>query len=179
MLKQILRNKFLVVMALCFAFALSSSYAFAREDRGGEGRGGRYHYRGGRWYRPGWFGFDVAVAALTIGAIIDALPPRYTTVVVGGAPYYYYDNVYFRPCPAGYIVVSPPAAPAPVVVMPAAPATYPQASGLETVVINVPNRDGSYTPVTLIRQGNDYIGPQGEHYPGNPSVEQLRALYGR
>ncbi len=49
----------------------------------------------------------------------------------------------------------------------------------ETITINVPNTNGSYTPVTLVRRNNGYIGPQGEYYPGNPTVEQLKLLYGR
>jgi len=49
----------------------------------------------------------------------------------------------------------------------------------EQITINVPNSNGSYTPVTLVKYGNGYIGPQGEYYPGNPTVEQLKALYGK
>ena len=48
-----------------------------------------------------------------------------------------------------------------------------------TVVINVPNHNGSYTPIALRKSGSGYIGPQGEYYHGNPTVTQLRALYGR
>jgi hypothetical protein len=48
----------------------------------------------------------------------------------------------------------------------------------ETVVINVPNPNGSYTPVTLRRSGGTTIGPRGEHYDQEPTIEQLQALYG-
>ncbi len=47
-----------------------------------------------------------------------------------------------------------------------------------TVVINVTNSNGSITPVTLQRQGNEYIGPKGEHYLQMPTPEQLRSVYG-
>ena len=47
-----------------------------------------------------------------------------------------------------------------------------------TVVINVTNSNGSITPVTLRRQGNEYIGPKGEHYIQLPAAEQLRQVYG-
>ena len=50
---------------------------------------------------------------------------------------------------------------------------------LINLVINIPNNNGSYTAITLIKRGNGYVGPQGEFYPGKPTVEQLRALYGR
>jgi hypothetical protein len=114
MIKIILKKRLWIVIGLCLMFALSYSNAFAWGDRHG-----RYHYRRGRWYRPGWFGFDVAVSALTIGAVAEGLPPGYTTVVVAGLPYYYYDNIYYRPCPGGYIVVPAPAGAA------AAPAVQP------------------------------------------------------
>ena len=48
----------------------------------------------------------------------------------------------------------------------------------DAVTINIPNSNGSYTSVVLVRQDGGYIGPQGEFYPGRPTVEQLRALYG-
>ena len=47
-----------------------------------------------------------------------------------------------------------------------------------TVVINVTNSNGSITPVTLQRQGNEYIGPKGERYLQLPAPEQLRSVYG-
>jgi hypothetical protein len=72
-------------------------------------RGNRYHYRNGRWYSRGWFGWEFAVAALTIGAMVESLPPHHTTVIVENTPYYYDDTVYYRQLPDGaYIVVAPP-----------------------------------------------------------------------
>lgn len=47
-----------------------------------------------------------------------------------------------------------------------------------TVVVNVKNSNGSVTPVTLNRVGNEYVGPKGEHYLGVPTEEQLRPVYG-
>lgn len=47
-----------------------------------------------------------------------------------------------------------------------------------TVVVNVTNSNGSITPVTLQRVGNEYIGPKGEHYLAVPTPEQLRQVYG-
>ena len=145
MLKQIL--KYRVAVVLCLVLMLCSSEAFAW---GGGGRHhGGYYYRGGRWYRPGFWGLDIAVAALAIGAIAESLPPRYTTVVVGGVPYYYYDNAYYRPCPTGYVVVPAPVMTQPIVVAPeAAPLAQPQAQAPDIVTINIPNARGGYTAVT-------------------------------
>ena len=47
-----------------------------------------------------------------------------------------------------------------------------------TVVINVQNSNGSYTPVTLRRAGNQYVGPRGEYYSALPTEAQLKVAYG-
>ena len=47
-----------------------------------------------------------------------------------------------------------------------------------SVVINVQNSNGSYTPVTLRRAGNQYIGPRGEYYSALPTEKQLKVAYG-
>ncbi len=47
-----------------------------------------------------------------------------------------------------------------------------------TVVINVHNSNGSITPVTLRRDGNEWVGPKGERYLQIPSEDQLRPVYG-
>ncbi len=177
MLKQVLR--FRVGLVILLMLTLFCPGAFARgDDRGynrggdrgherGDNRGERYYYRDGRWYRHGWFGFDFLVSALVIGALIDALPPRHTTVVVEGTPYYYGDNHYYRQAPnGGYVVVSPPVL------------VQPPVQAQETVTINIPNSRGGYTAVVLRRAGYGFLGPQGEYYADSPTVDQLRALYG-
>jgi len=47
-----------------------------------------------------------------------------------------------------------------------------------TTVINVKNSNGSYTPVSLRRLGNQYVGPRGEYYPALPTEDQLKVAYG-
>jgi hypothetical protein len=103
-----------------------------RDSRGGDrnwrgnSRGEMHHYRNDHWVRNTWFGLaTVAVGALAMGAMIDSLPPRYTTVVVGREAYYYYDGCYFRPAPGGYVVVPAPVVSQPVYVTPPpAPVVY-------------------------------------------------------
>ncbi|MDD5439687.1 MAG: hypothetical protein PHS37_05840 [Candidatus Omnitrophica bacterium] len=171
-------SKFRVALVLCLILALCSSEAYA--FRGGDR--GHHYYREGRWYRHGGFWFDSAVAALAIGALVDGLPPRHTTVVYAGQPYFYADGYYYRPYPyGGYVVVQPPvlvqqAAPVVVNPTPATPAQTGQPS--DTVTINIPSSKGGYTPVTLRKAGTGYIGPQGEYYSENPTVEELKTLYG-
>lgn len=270
MVKTMFRNKFWLVIGICLMVMLSSSDAFAWH-RGGPREDvvvgpHRYHYRDGRFYRPGWFGFDFVVVAPPIGAVIKVLPPRRNIIIVRGVRYYYYDNIYYTDCPGGYIVVTPPIVVTPIgtvvkvlpprhdtiivkdvryyyydniyytdcpdgyivatppigaiikvlspgydtiivkdvkyyyyndvyytdcpggyIVVPApaitpdvvsTPAEQPQAPSGETVIINIPNAGGGYTPVTLVKKEDGYIGPQGEYYQGHPTVDQLKVLYG-
>ena len=183
MSRKIFAKNIWLVLALSLIFALSSTNAFAwgRESRphhevvvvGHE----RYHYRGGRFYRPGWFGFEFAIFSPPIGAVVSFLPVGHRTIVVGGLSYYYYDNIYYRACPSGYLVVPEPVINPNVTYVPPA-AQYATPSG-QTVTINVPNSNSSYTPVTLVKHNNGYVGPQGEYYFGNPTIDQLKALYGK
>ena len=204
MLVKGLRFMAVVVLILGLALALPCSDAIAQPHGGGGpggghgggghgwGGGGRNYYRDGGWYRHGWLGFDIAVSALAIGALIDSLPPRYTTVVVAGSPYYYYNGYYYQPYPyGGYVVVPPPALAQPVAVVsqtapivaavpvPISGATVTQAQPQtqDATIINIPNSRGGYTAVTLKKAGTGYVGPQGEYYSENPTVEQLKILY--
>jgi len=107
MTKTILKDKYRIIIISFLAVVLfySNSFAWGRHEE-------RYHYRRGNWYRQGWFGFDVIVPALSIGAVVTSLPQGYTTVFVSGAPYYHHGNYYYRPYTGGYIVVPAPTAPA-------------------------------------------------------------------
>jgi len=98
---------------------------------------------------------------------VKVLPAGRKTVIVEGVTYYCYGNVYFTSYSSGYVVVERPfklETPGPE---------------KESLTINIPNVNGSYTPVRLLKQKDGYLGPQGEYYPGHPTVEQLRVLYGR
>lgn len=39
--------------------------------------------------------------------------------------------------------------------------------------------DGTKTVVALKKQGSDFVGPKGEHYPSIPTEDQLKAAYGK
>lgn len=181
MLRQILKNKILAAMVFLLVFSLSYSNAFAGDRHHGHGH---YYYRGGHWHSNGWFWGGVATA-LAAGTIVAALPPYYETIYVNGVPYYYYDGIYYRACPKGYIVIQEPAttmvvtAPAAATVVTASAVTQPKEVSSEAIVINIPNVNGGFTPVTLTKHKTGYIGPQGEYYEGHPTVEQLKVLYGK
>ncbi|MGE5197208.1 MAG: DUF6515 family protein [Deltaproteobacteria bacterium] len=153
------------------AFAWGWERSIPRRHESFRARGRTYYYDHDRFYLP-FFNLGFFIVAPPIGAVVSILPAGHRTIVVGGLNYYYYDNVYYRPCPTGYIVVPRPVMNSNVAVVPT-PESYGQ-----TVTINIPNSNGSYTAVTLTRRGNGYVGPQGEYYSGRPTVDQLRALYG-
>jgi hypothetical protein len=47
-----------------------------------------------------------------------------------------------------------------------------------TTTINIQNSNGSMTPIRLIKNGYQWVGPRGEVYETLPSVGQLRSVYG-
>ena len=49
---------------------------------------------------------------------------------------------------------------------------------MNTVVVNVTNRNGSIIQVPLRKQGVGYVGTRGEYYPTLPTEDQLRPVYG-
>ena len=49
---------------------------------------------------------------------------------------------------------------------------------MNTVVVNVTNRNGSIIQVPLRKYGVGYLGTRGEYYPTLPSEDQLRPVYG-
>lgn len=137
-------------------------------------RGDRFHFHGGRFYRPAPFGFFVVPPPM--GAFVTFVPMGHRIVMVGGINYYFYEGIYYQPVPSGYVVVPAPVETSTTVLYSPEPKT--EGASADTIIINVPNSNGSYTPVALIKQKNGYIGPQGEYYPGHPTMEQLKALYG-
>lgn len=139
-------------------------------------RGARYHYWHGSFWRPGPFGFFMVMPP--IGAEITILPTGYRTVVYGGISYYYSDNVYYTDAPNGYVVVPAPAENIVVAPAPAAPSAPAEMPPGQPITLNIPNASGGFTPVKLVKYKNGYLGPQGEYYPGKPTVDQLRVLYG-
>jgi hypothetical protein len=172
-----------VTAGLVLVMVLQSTNAFARDTDKGRGaqRGRtrevvtvghqRYSYHDGRFYKPSLFQFEIALRIPPIGAVVHFLPFGHRSFVNGGLTYYHYNNIYYRVCPSGYVVVPTPEVSQNVI------ATQ-NLSG-ERVSINILNSNGSYTTIILVKQRGGYVGPQGEYYPGNPTIEQLKSLYGK
>ena len=186
-----------------------SGYAHGSGYRSGYGHGWGYgpgygsYWGWSAWYPSyyPWWTSGVTVVESPIGSVVSYLPDGYTVFTVDGVTYYHCGNVYLQGCPGGYIVVAPPSASPNSQPTPAAETNSPakaqldtvsgtseqtlggakgsQASSSGVVTISIPNANGGYTPVKLTKAQNGYIGPQGEFYGGHPTVEQLRALYGK
>ena len=142
------------------------------------GRDTCYYHRGVYFKRHPRRGYVVITAPM--GAVVPQLPIGHRTIIIDGVAYHEYDGVYYKGGPTGYTVVpisqAEPSAGAIVT------ATASTGSGTlrQTMVVNVPNNNGSYTPVTLQAAGNGtYLGPQGEVYPTQPTLAQLQAMYGK
>lgn len=48
----------------------------------------------------------------------------------------------------------------------------------ETYIIEIHNDNGSITPVEIRKDGDQYVGPTGEHYDKLPTEAQLKPFYG-
>ena len=168
--KRFYQNKILYIVVLAFLLLSSIANASGRGHYGKASYGGYYgrgsyggHYGGGYYYRgysSGWFWVNEVIAPIVtigaVGVIVTALTPSPTVIVQ-------------QP------VVVPQTVYLPKQVLPQTTSGPMPAS----VVINIPNSNGSYTPVTLWKSFDGYVGPQGEYYPGRPTVEQLKVLYGK
>lgn len=127
-----------------------------------------YYYLSGVYYQSTPSGYVVVTAPR--GAVIRELPPWHRRIPYKETVYYFYNNTYYVQEPAGYTVVTPP----PEVVTTNPPAVE---APEKTVVVTVPNPNGSYIPVTLEKYSDGYKGPNGEFYPDYPTVDQLKAMY--
>lgn len=58
----------------------------------------RHHYRGPRFRGP----------RISVGFVAPILPVGFVRLAVGGHPYFYHGGYFYRPAPAGYVVVSAP-----------------------------------------------------------------------
>jgi hypothetical protein len=150
-------KKMLIIMLSVLIFSNAYAQGHGRNHHNFPGsHHGKHHGNGGYF-----------VGGVILGTILASIPSRREVVYVNNSPYYYYNGVYYQQIPQGYVVVNP------IVTQ------SPMQMAQETVIINVPNKDGSYTSVTLIKTSTGYIGPQGEFYQNNPTVAQLTALYSK
>jgi hypothetical protein len=184
-----MKNSYAIIVGLCL---LVVSLTYDSTARGGFRGGGGFH-GGGSEFRGGG-NFDHGYHGWGLGGYTTFLPAEYSTIIVDGNPYYYGDGYYFSPYSSGYIIV-----PEPIATVVTAPVAQTQATNIQpqslnsegngttaqsktespdTTTINIPNSNGGFTPVALVKHKNGYTGLQGEFYPSHPSINQLKALYG-
>lgn len=117
------------------------------------------------------------------GKVVVRLPGNYISVVIGGRRYYHCDGVFYRRYVRNYVVVAPPHPGGSIreeIIVTAGPGGDYGKSAKDTqdvFTVYIPDSRGGYTPVTLKRSGDGFLGPQGEFYPEFPKVEQLRVMY--
>ncbi|MBN1688433.1 MAG: hypothetical protein JW893_04975 [Candidatus Omnitrophica bacterium] len=129
-----------------------------------------YYYFDGTYYTNTPSGYVIVNAP--VGTRIVEIPSRHKEIIYGGTTYYYYDHTYYLREPEGYTVVTPPAD---AVALNTSVREAPE----KTVVVNVPNPNGSFMPVTLQKFSDGYVGPKGEFYPDYPTLDQLKAMYAK
>ena len=125
------------------------------------------HHRSSSGYRRDW-----NQGYIFIG------PPwlRDTTFIYEGTPYFYYDGIYFTRVGNVFAATTPsftgynnPGA--------AYTGDLPCQEATDTITIDVPAGEG-HVPVKLVRHENGYVGPNGEFYPTEPTVDELKPIYG-
>ena len=111
--RRVLAGLYILIIVFSFISFSGCYEGYYREGNRGYVRGDngeeRHYYRDGNWNRRDPSGLDVVVSALAIGALIESLPPRHTTVIHKGGPYYRDDRYYYQRRPqGGYVVVPEP-----------------------------------------------------------------------
>lgn len=129
-----------------------------------------YYYQNGFFYRQASSGYVLINAP--VGSVVPRVPHDCQTIILNGVAYYVYDNVYYVRQPSGYMVVETPALYTPATEVKVKTSTH-------SYVVNVPNANGSYTPVVIKKEGSAYIGPHGEYYSQSPTIEQLKVMYAK
>ena len=163
MINQKFFKKVLIILGVSALLLSQSSDAHARR---------RYH---GHHGHHGYHGYHYYDSALVISGLFDFIDVNVSTYP------YYYDDYYYIEKPRDYIVIKDPTYQ--VVEIPKAVEIVQDKKQKETsvdsFVVNIPNAKGGYTPVTIKRSGEGFVGPQGEFYPEFPKVKQLKVMYAK
>ena len=151
--------------------------------------GVEYYYANGSFYRR--FGDAYLAAPAPIGAVVRTIPRNYRPIVIDGVTYYIVHGSVYMQTTSGYQVMPQKpfmiekyadeqknvlSVPAQIPLNSPPPAA---ANEEELFTVNIPDSKGGYTPVTIKKSGDGYIGPQGEYYQEFPKVEQLKTTYAK
>ena len=142
-----------------------------------------YGFRYGGWYGwHGWYGLYDPFWLVDMPYYYFPYYHPYTITYnyAGSSDSYYYSPLLDRYEPVSPLASSTPAAGQPTTVSAAQDASVAKNAEAtdNTITINIPNSKGGFTPVTLKKTEGGYTGPNNEFYKGNPTVEELKVLYG-
>jgi hypothetical protein len=150
------------------ADARENNSGFTDNDHSGNSsKESDHHTRGFRDHRSGFHRFSHR-GYIYIGP--DWLSD--TTFIYKGTPYFYYNGVYFMRVGNVFAATTPP-----FTGYSNPDAAYAQGQATDTVTCNVPAGEG-FVPVKLVKLDKGYVGPQGEFYPAEPTVDELKSIYG-
>lgn len=140
-----------------------------------------YYYYGYTYYAPSPNGYVVVQPPVAAASVIA--PPVITPLAAAVAP---------APAPISAMPAAAPSMTAPQAAPQQVPAPSqaaqaaapdeddkPTSDGDNKFDIYIPNNNGSYTLVTLMKTDKGFLGPQGEFYEDHPTVEQLRKRYNK
>jgi len=99
-------------------------------------------------------------------------------------PYSAYIDRHYYVGPSDYATIKPDFIDGPIVFqnLPTAPGTSPvllsPPATVEEYNVNIPNVHGGFNTVVIKKDGEGFLGPDGEYYPEFPKVFQLQMKYG-
>ncbi len=135
----------------------------------------RYRYYDGHYYRKHPYGWKLVRAPR--GVCITRLPRGYKKVYFGKKRYYHHNDVYYKRVVNGYEIVDDPSPDYTVVKNREIYADYDDDYDFESLTVNIPKEEGGYDAIELKREGEGFIGPQGEYYEEFPKIAQLKVIY--
>lgn len=124
-----------------------------------------YVYNGCTYYTPAPGGGYMVAAPPIMASAAPMTPPAMMPMPAQPSPFAVQE-----PAP-----VPPPSAVQ--AVQPSNATNTPSSPDANKFEIHIPNNNGSFTMVTIMRTENGFIGPQGEFYQNHPTVEELKARY--
>ena len=136
--------------------------------------GRKYKYHDGHYYKKHSHGWKYVRAPR--GACITRLPRGHKKVRIGKRHYYVHNGVYYISVSNGYEVVKDPTPGYSVTKRVKVYADHDDYD-FETFTLKIPRKYGGYESIRLTRDGEGFVGPQGEYYDRFPRVAQLRVIY--
>lgn len=146
-----------------------------------------YYYQSGYFYSPA-DNNEAVIVNPPYGMHIQHIPVGCTKYEAHGKTFYIYNNISYIASPnGGYTIVETP---------PTAPKMHEEQGyaksdpanniyneykfkSADDLSVKIPNGDGTFTLVPMEKTEKGYKGPKGEIYENFPSIDDLKATYGK